>query len=170
VTKTKAEIAAEIRSQAYRYGSVLRKTARNRKTAELEAFKLGQTYPPDEYGIRFEGRRIPNTADWAVYAFTVPLLGRGEVWTDEKVDMLAGRVQKWGLALVREFNTAGSAKTTANRDNLDMAERWPALAELGVRFKSQVVWAAHGKSHYAVYAWIRGRETAAAANLREAAG
>lgn len=164
----KTEAAAEIRAQVYRAGSMLCKTARARKAAELAAFKLSQDYPPETYGIRFEGRKIPHTHDWAVYAFTVPLFGRGEAWSDDKLDMIVDRVQRWGHALVREYNTAGAAKTTANRDNLDIEDRWPALAELGIKFKSQRVIAPHGKPSYAVYAHIPGRSVASETLQREA--
>jgi hypothetical protein len=170
VSPTKVDQAAEIRAAAYRYGSSLRQTATSRRAAELAAFKLSQLYPPERFGIRFEGALIPETKDWAVYACTVPLLERGELWSDEAVDELCRRVQEWGTALVREFNTSGSAKTVANRSNIDLEARWPKLAAHGIRFKSQVVApTAHGKGSFAVYAYDHRRESAALANLREAA-
>lgn len=166
----KTEAAAEIRAQVYRAGSMLYKTAKDRKAAELAAFKVSQAYRWGAYGIRFEARQIPHTSDWAVYAFTVPVFSRGEPWTEAAVEMIVDHVQRWGHALVREYNTAGAAKTTANRDNLDIEDRWPALAALGIRFKSQRVVAPHGKPSYAVYAHIPGRSVASENLQREAYG
>lgn len=168
---TRSETAAEIRSDAYRLGMALRKTANNKRDAAMHAASLSEHYPEDRHGIRFMGMLIPGTKDWGVYGVAVPLLDKGEPLEGDKVTELIRRAREWPLVLVREFKTSGSARTTAHRDNSEASERFPEIGEAGIRFRAQAIgYGGKNAPVHGEYAYIPQESKASAALQEDARG
>lgn len=134
------QAAQEMRLAAYRAGMVLRATATSKRDAMLKAASLEDHYPADKHGLVFEGRVIPLTSDWGVYALPEPYLAKGEEISPERAKELARRAREWGVVLVRQFGSSGSARTTASRDNApDGLGALEPLKASGVKFRAQAL-------------------------------
>lgn len=137
-TVPKLDIEA-VRSNAYAAGrSLVDSVTGNEYRADQRQAALKRRYPVASTGLRFEHELYTGqTETWAIYAYPVPLLAKGEVWGRESVMLLNQRLRNWDTpVLIRMFETSGTSRTSVHRDNAELRDRFPELDDVVFRART----------------------------------